>query len=148
MKTIARGLPVAPPNIGPKTFPNYDTFVNGAIRSLDDGTKVFVGQRDDPFFVDLGATFDGLNVRKLTGNQGEGKDDLSGIQHPLDRHADPGAAGDARTSKAVAGRGRRQRGRGRVVHHRAQAAPGDRQPALRHASTAAGSRSRASATRW
>ena len=76
--TIARGLPVAPPNIGPKTFPNYDTFVSGAIRSLNDGTIVFAGQRDDPFFVDLGATFDGLNVRKLTGNQGEGKDDLSG----------------------------------------------------------------------
>jgi hypothetical protein len=77
--TIARGLPVAPPNIGPKTFPNYQAFVDGAIRSLKDGTKVFVGQRDDPFFVDLGATFDALNVRKLTGNQGEGKDDLSGF---------------------------------------------------------------------
>jgi hypothetical protein len=77
-RTLARGLPVAPPNIGPKTFPDYDAFVAGAIRSLRDGTKVFVGQRDDPFFVDLGATFDGLNVRKLTGNQGEGKDDLSG----------------------------------------------------------------------
>ena len=57
-KTIARGLPSAPPNIGPKTFPNYQTFVNGAIRTLGDGTKVFAGQRDDPFFVDLGATFD------------------------------------------------------------------------------------------
>ena len=78
-KTVARGLPVAPPNIGPKTFPSYDNFVNGAIRSLGDGTKLFVGQRDDPFFVDLGATFDAINVRKLTGNQGEGKDDLSGF---------------------------------------------------------------------
>ena len=77
--TIARDLPVAPPNIGPKTFPSYDTFVDGAIKRLGDGTKVFVGQRDDPFFVDLGATFDGLNVRKLTGNQGQGKDDLSGM---------------------------------------------------------------------
>ena len=70
---------MAPPNIGPKTFPNYQAFVDGAIRKLGDGTKVFVGQRDDPFFVDLGATFDGLNVRKLTGNQGQGKDDLSGM---------------------------------------------------------------------
>jgi hypothetical protein len=77
-RTLARGLPVAPPNIGPKTFPNYHAFVAGAIRGLGDGTKVFVGQRDDPFFVDLGATFDGLNVRELTGNKGEGKDDLSG----------------------------------------------------------------------
>jgi hypothetical protein len=78
-KVLARGLPVAPPNIGPKTFPNYQTFVDGAVRTLKDGTKVFVGQRDDPFFVDLGATFDALNVRKLTGNQGQGKDDFSGM---------------------------------------------------------------------
>jgi hypothetical protein len=78
-RVLARDLPVAPPNIGPKTFPNYQAFVNGAIRTLNDGTKVFVGQRDDPFFVDLGATFDAINVRRLTGNQGEGKDDFSGM---------------------------------------------------------------------
>jgi uncharacterized protein DUF4331 len=78
-RTIARGLPVAPPNIGPKTFPNYQAFVDASVRTLKDGTKVFVGQRDDPFFVDLGATFDAINVRKLTGNQGEGKDDFSGM---------------------------------------------------------------------
>jgi hypothetical protein len=78
-KTIARGLPSAPPNIGPKTFPNYQAFADGAVKQLHDGTKVFAGQRDDPFFVDLGATFDGINLRKLTGNQGQGKDDLSGM---------------------------------------------------------------------
>jgi hypothetical protein len=78
-RVLARGLPVAPPNIGPKTFPNYQTFVDGAVRTLHDGTKVFVGQRDDPFFVDLGATFDALNIRQLTGNQGQGKDDFSGM---------------------------------------------------------------------
>jgi Domain of unknown function (DUF4331) len=78
-RLVARGLPVAPPNIGPKTFPNYQAFVNGAIRRLRDGTKVFVGQRDDPFFVDLGATFDAINLRKGTGNQGQGKDDFSGM---------------------------------------------------------------------
>jgi Domain of unknown function (DUF4331) len=78
-RTIARGLPVTPPNIGPKTFPDYQAFVDGAIRTLRDGTKVFVGQRDDPFFVDLGGTFDAINIRKLTGNQGEGKDDFSGM---------------------------------------------------------------------
>jgi hypothetical protein len=78
-RVLARGLPSAPPNIGPKTFPNYQAFADAAVRTLGDGTKVFAGQRDDPFFVDLGATFDGINVRKLTGNQGEGKDDLSGM---------------------------------------------------------------------
>jgi hypothetical protein len=76
---VARKLPVAPPNIGPKTFPNYDNFVNAATRRLPGGGKIFVGQRDDPFFVDLGATFDAINVRQGTGNQGKGKDDFSGL---------------------------------------------------------------------
>ena len=78
-KTIARGLPVAPPNIGPKTFPNYQTFVGQAVRRLPGGGRVFVGQRDDPFFVDLGATFDDINFRVPTGNKGLGKDDFSGM---------------------------------------------------------------------
>jgi len=77
-KVVARDLPVAPPNIGPKTFPEYDNFVDAATRNLPGGGKVFVGQRDDPFFVDLGATFDAINIREGTGNEGGGKDDLSG----------------------------------------------------------------------
>jgi hypothetical protein len=77
-KRIANDLPVAPPNIGPKTFPNYGNFVDGAKRTLSDGTKLFVGSRDDPFFVDLGAAFDAINVRMGTGNEGAGRDDLSG----------------------------------------------------------------------
>ena len=120
------------------------TFVDGAIRSLKDGTKVFVGQRDDPFFVDLGATFDGLNVRKLTGNQGEGKDDLSGynvhstvLQIPerlvtRNRRRSPGRT--RRTPSSACGR------------RPSAAAPGVRQPRARGA--AAGCRSRAWATRW
>jgi hypothetical protein len=78
-RTVGRGLPVAPPNIGPKTFPNYQALADGAVRGLDDGTNVFVGQRDDPFFVDLGGAFDAINVRKGTGNEGGGKDDFSGM---------------------------------------------------------------------
>ena len=77
-KRVGRNLPVAPPNIGPKTIPNYEAVAGQAIRDLEGG-KVFVGQRDDPFFVDLGATFDAINVRVLTGNQGQGKDDFSGM---------------------------------------------------------------------
>jgi hypothetical protein len=77
-KKVANNLPVAPPNIGPKTFPNYGNFEAQAVRTLKDGTKLFVGSRDEPFFIDLGTTFDAINVRKGTGNEGEGKDDLSG----------------------------------------------------------------------
>jgi hypothetical protein len=75
---IATDLPVAPNNVGPKTMPDYGKLADQAIETLNDGTKVFVGQRDDPFFVDLGATFDSINFRKSVGDQGEGKDDLAG----------------------------------------------------------------------
>ena len=53
---------VAPNNVGPKTIPNYDAVANQAITNLPSGGKVFAGQRDDPFFVDLGATFDAINL--------------------------------------------------------------------------------------
>jgi hypothetical protein len=79
-KVIARGVPVAPNNVGPRTFPNYGAVAAQAIRSLPGGGKVFAGQRDDPFFVDLGQTFDAINFRPNvgTGNQGGAKDDLAG----------------------------------------------------------------------
>jgi hypothetical protein len=77
-KIIARRLPVAPNNVGPKTIPDYDAVANQAIRSLPGGAKVFAGQRDDPFFVDLGSTFDAINIRNGTGNAGGGRDDLAG----------------------------------------------------------------------
>jgi len=79
-KVIARRLPVAPNNVGPKTIPNYAMVANQAIKSLRGGGKVFAGPRDDPFFVDLGQTFDAINFRPGvgTGNQGGGKDDLAG----------------------------------------------------------------------
>jgi hypothetical protein len=75
---IASNLPVAPNNVGPKTMPNYDAVAAQAIKCLPGGLKVFVGQRDDPFFVDLGTTFDSINFRKDTGAEGGGKDDLAG----------------------------------------------------------------------
>jgi hypothetical protein len=79
-KVIARGVPVAPNNVGPRTFPDYNSVAGQAIRSVRGGGKVFAGQRDDPFYVDLGQTFDAINFRPNvgTGNQGGGKDDLAG----------------------------------------------------------------------
>ena len=77
-KVIGRNVPVAPNNVGPKTIPNYTAVANQAIHSLSNGGKVFAGQRDDPFFVDLGTAFDAIHLRLGTGNQGGGKDDLAG----------------------------------------------------------------------
>ena len=75
---LARNVPVAPDNVGPKTIPNYGAVANQAITNLNGGGKVFAGQRDDPFFVDLGATFDAITIRNGTGNAGGGKDDVAG----------------------------------------------------------------------
>jgi len=77
---IARNLRVVPSNIGPKTMPNYDALAAQGVRRLNGGGRVFAGQREDPFFVDLGQTFDSINFRPGvgTGNQGGGKDDLAG----------------------------------------------------------------------
>src|SRR6187200_188583 len=83
-KKIASDVSVAPDNVGPKTIPNYDKVAAGAIAPLRGGGKAFVGPVDDPFFVDLGAVFDGINIDQPgrpmigLGNQGGGKDDVSG----------------------------------------------------------------------
>ena len=110
-RKLAKNVPVAPPNIGPKTFPNYGNFVAQATRTLGDGSKLFVGTRDDPFFVDLGATFDAINVRMGTGNEGAGRDDLSGYwtsstvmqipERQVTRNGQPVSAADA--ANAVVG---------------------------------------------
>jgi hypothetical protein len=84
-KRIAHDVPVAPDNVGPKTMPNYAAVSNSAVRSTPIGVKTFVGPVDDPFFVDLGSIFDGINIDKPgrpaigLGNQGGGKDDVAGF---------------------------------------------------------------------
>ena len=75
---LGTGLPVGPPNIGPKSTPNYAALSNAAIQTLPGGTTVFAGQVDDPFFAELGGIFDLVNIRKLPGNAGSGVDGLAG----------------------------------------------------------------------
>jgi hypothetical protein len=77
-RVLGTNLPVAPNDVGPKTMPNYGPMWGAAVRRLQGGGRVFVGQADDPFFVDLGSTFDAINIRSGTGNAGGGKDDLAG----------------------------------------------------------------------
>src|SRR4051794_25200688 len=54
----AGALRTPPVNAGPRSTPDYPTTAGQAIFNLSDGTKVFAGQRDDAFFVDLGSIFD------------------------------------------------------------------------------------------
>lgn len=71
--TIVTNGVVPPPNIGPRSIEgsvglgaaSYDALLNAAITNAT-GTgseRVFCGQIDDPFFVDLGGIFDLGNVR-------------------------------------------------------------------------------------
>jgi hypothetical protein len=76
-KPVAADLPVAPSNAGAKTFPQYDKVANEAIRTVG-SSKYFAGQRDDAFFIDLGAAFDNINLRLGTGNTGGGTDTQAG----------------------------------------------------------------------
>jgi hypothetical protein len=62
---LGTDLPVPPVNIGPKSTPDYAALSNAAIRTLPNSVKVFAGQVDDPFFVDLGAIFDLGTLRPL-----------------------------------------------------------------------------------
>ena len=64
--TDAKGhaLSVAPPNMGPKSTPNYEaTLGQPSVFTLANGWRVFAGPRDDAFYFDSAATFDTLNFR-------------------------------------------------------------------------------------
>ncbi|MGH2822579.1 MAG: DUF4331 domain-containing protein, partial [Thermoleophilaceae bacterium] len=133
-RTVARNVPVAPSNFGPKTMPNYQDLVDKSVRGLRGGGQVFVGQRDDAFFIDLGMTFDLVNFRDATtGNAGGYKDDLAGYavhsfvlklpERALTRNGKPVGAPDASNAavgvwasterrKLVVSNGRGRGGRG------------------------------------
>ncbi len=140
-RRIAHNVPVAPDNVGPKTIPDYDPVWLGAVAPVSGGGKTFVGPVDDPFFVDLGAVFDGINIDKPgrpaigLGNQGGGKDDISTynthsfvLQVPESEVTrNHKAVADAKASNAVVGvwasterqriSVRRHHGKTHVKHH-------------------------------
>jgi hypothetical protein len=72
-KVLGSGLFAVPSNVGPRTMPDYDALAAQGIYNLEGGARVFAGQRDDPFYIDLGAVFDTLNLRA------PGTDMLSGF---------------------------------------------------------------------
>ena len=62
-KVLGQNIPTPPDNVGPRSTPNYDNLAAAAVTNLPGGIKVFAGQRDDPFFVDLGSIFDLAGLR-------------------------------------------------------------------------------------
>lgn len=101
---IVTGGQVAPWNVGDRSFPDdsYEGVAQQAITTATDGSTVFAGPRDEPFFVDLhvfdllgvgGApTTDGVNVMSLV------------LEVPIDRIAQGGArTANAGAQNAIAG---------------------------------------------
>jgi len=62
-EVLGKDIPTPPDNIGPRSTPNYDALADAAVTTLPGGITVFAGQRDDPFFVDLGSVFDLAGLR-------------------------------------------------------------------------------------
>jgi hypothetical protein len=78
---LGSDLVVPPYNIGPGATPNYEAnLASKAVYDLPGGIKVFAGPRDDPFFIDLGAVFDRLELRPLGAfGDNRGRDSLAGF---------------------------------------------------------------------
>ena len=64
-KELAEHLPSPPCNIGPRSTPDYGALAQAAVHDLPSGEKVFAGQRNEGFFVDLGSIFDLGDLRPL-----------------------------------------------------------------------------------
>ena len=63
---LASGLVTPPNNIGERTTPNYETALGQpAVYPLPNGARVFAGQRDEGFYIDVGGVFDTLKLKSL-----------------------------------------------------------------------------------
>jgi hypothetical protein len=76
-----RTLVAVPSNVGPATMPDYPSLAaQGIYSDAANGIRVFAGQRAETFYIDLGAVFDTLNLRRylpsLTG-PGEDNDNVN-----------------------------------------------------------------------
>jgi hypothetical protein len=71
-----RTLVAVPSNVGPATMPNYPALAaQGIYTDAATGIRVFAGQRAETFYIDLGAVFDTLNLRRfLPALTGPGED--------------------------------------------------------------------------
>jgi hypothetical protein len=71
-----RKLIAVPSNVGPATMPNYPALAaQGIYSDSASGIRVFAGQRAETFYIDLGAVFDTLNLRRyLPALTGPGED--------------------------------------------------------------------------
>jgi len=135
---LGQSLPTSPVNIGPRSTPTYTSLMAAAVQDIPrGGGKVFAGQIDDPFFVDLGSIFDLAGLRPFNSLHAiplptePGVDGVGGfnthmiaIQVPIDQLTRDGEIHGAGDPEAVLGiyasasrpRVRTLRDNGRVSH--------------------------------
>ncbi|MEW6682977.1 MAG: DUF4331 domain-containing protein [Nitrospirota bacterium] len=62
-RDLGQGVMYAvPSNVGLRTMPDYEGLAAKGVYDLTNGGRVFAGQRDETFYIDLGGTFDTLNL--------------------------------------------------------------------------------------
>src|SRR6185503_168910 len=68
---LAKDLITPPNNIGERTTPNYENALGQpAVYALPNGGKVFAGQRDEGFYIDVGGVFDTLKLKSIGATDG------------------------------------------------------------------------------
>src|SRR3990170_5978416 len=73
---LAKDLIVVPTNVGPRIMPDYKALAVQGIDDMSNGMQVFARKRDHPYYIDLGAIFDTLNLRPAAMGGGRGGVDM------------------------------------------------------------------------
>lgn len=90
-----------PANAGPRTINYADLYSAGTYTHTNEGISVFAGTADDPFFIDLGATFDTVNLRLLQGGTSGGGTGVPGVLSASEDGANENFASDTVSGFAV-----------------------------------------------
>jgi hypothetical protein len=79
-RRIADSVPVMPANVGVSSMRDYNAQLGSGVFPQEfEGMRLFAGPRDEGFYVDLGATFDLLQLRTLVNGLGSPIDSLAGF---------------------------------------------------------------------
>ena len=77
---LAANLPVLPANVGLSSIRDYNGQLGSGVHAvIPHDLRVFAGPREEGFYVDLGATFDLLQLRTLVNGLGAPIDSLAGF---------------------------------------------------------------------
>ena len=111
-----------PDNIGPRSTPNYNALAAAAVTTFRVADKVFAGQSDDPFYVDLGSIFDLAGPAAVQSvppdPAGSGRGcglRLQELQHALDRAPGPDRRPRSRSRTRISGSTRVPAGSERTI---------------------------------